>query len=147
LSDAISLPFAVNDVLQYANQRWLDYHGKTLEEMKGWETSNVIHADDLPRTATAWKRSVETGQPFESEYRIRSADGVYRWFQGRSLPLRDSEGRIIRWYSLITDIDDRKRAEEALRASEQSLRLIVDTIPGLVSTMNAAIACKSMKTW
>src|SRR5713226_4251984 len=124
--------------LEFANQRWLDYHGKTLEEMKRWETSDVIHPDDLPRAATAWKRSVETGQPFENEYRIRRADGVYRWFQGRSLPLRDSEGRIIRWYSLNTDIDDRKRVEEALRASEQSLRLIVDTIPGLVSTMNTA---------
>src|SRR5216683_5544699 len=138
-----SIPGLVNTMspsgeLEFANQRWLDYHGKTLEEMKGWETSDVIHPDDLPRAATAWKRSVETGQPFENEYRIRRADGVYRWFQGRSLPLRDSEGRIIRWYSLNTDIDDRKRVEEALRASEQSLRLIVDTIPGLVSTMNAA---------
>src|SRR6266851_4707183 len=138
-----SIPGLVNTMspageLEFANQQWLDYHGKTLEEMKGWETSDVIHPDDLPRAATAWKRSVETGQPFENEYRIRRADGVYRWFQGRSLPLRDSEGRIIRWYSLITDIDDMKRAEEALRASEQSLRLIVDTIPGLVSTMNVA---------
>jgi formate hydrogenlyase transcriptional activator len=138
-----SIPGLVNTMspsgeLEFANQRWLDYHGKTLEEMKGWETSDVIHPDDLPRAATAWKRSVETGQPFENEYRIRRADGVYRWFQGRSLPLRDSEGRIIRWYSLITDIDDRKRVEEALRASELNLRLVVDSIPGLVSTMNAA---------
>src|SRR5437773_2266771 len=101
--------------LEFANQRWLDYHGKTLEEMKGWETSDVIHPDDLPRAATTWKRSVETGQPFENEYRIRRADGVYRWFQGRSLPLRDSEGRIIRWYSLITDIDERKQAEDRLQ--------------------------------
>jgi PAS domain S-box-containing protein len=114
-----SIPGLVNTMspsgeLEFANQRWLDYYGKTLEEMKGWETSDVIHPDDLPRAATAWKRSVETGQPFENEYRIRRADGVYRWFQGRSLPLRDSQGRIIRWYSLITDIDDRKRVEEAL---------------------------------
>jgi formate hydrogenlyase transcriptional activator len=138
-----SIPGLVNTMtaegeLEFANQRWLDYHGKTLEEMKDWETSDVVHPDDLPRAATAWKRSVETGQPFENEYRIRRADGVYRWFQGRSLPLRNSEGRIIRWYSLITDVDDRKRVEEALRASEQSLRLIVDSIPGLVATMSAA---------
>jgi len=138
-----SIPGLVNTMspsgeLESANQRWLDYHGKTLEEMKAWQTSDVIHLDDLPRAAAAWKQSVETGQPFENEYRIRRADGVYRWFQGRSLPLRGSDGRIIRWYSLITDIDDRKRAEEALRCSEQSLRLIVDSIPGLVATMNAA---------
>src|SRR5437588_1817212 len=96
-----SIPGLVNTMspsgeLEFANQRWLDYHGKTLEEMKGWETSDVIHPDDLPRAAAAWKRSVETGQPFQNEYRIRRADGVYRWFQGRSLPLR---------------LDDRKRVE------------------------------------
>src|SRR5712671_2362898 len=107
--------------LEFANQRWLDYHGKTLEEMKSWETSDIIHPDDLSRTTKAWKGSVETGQPFEDEYRIRGADGLYRWFQGRSLPLRDGEGRIIHWHSLITDIDDRKRAEEALRRSEAYL--------------------------
>src|SRR6267142_725630 len=137
-----SIPGLVNTLspsgeLEFANQQWLDYHGKTLEELKGWETSDVIHPDDLPHTATAWKRSLETGQPFENEYRIRGADGVYRWFQGRSHPLRDSEGCIIRWYSLITDIDDRKRAEEALRASELNFRLIVDSVPGLVTTRTA----------
>jgi PAS domain S-box-containing protein len=107
--------------LEFANQRWLDYYGKTLEEMKGWETSDVIHPDDLPRAAAAWKQSVETGQPFEIEHRIRRADGVYRWFQGRSLPLRDCEGRIVRWYSLIIDIDERKQAEEKLRRTEAFL--------------------------
>jgi formate hydrogenlyase transcriptional activator len=138
-----SIPGLVNTLspsgeLEFANQQWLDYHGKTLEELKGWQTSDVIYPDDLPRTIAAWKRSVETGQPFESEYRIRRADGVYRWFQGRSLPVRDSEGYIVRWYSLITDIDDRKRVEEALRASEDSFRLIIDSIPGLVNTTTAA---------
>src|SRR5258706_1208222 len=115
-----SIPVLVNTMgpsgeLESANQRWLDYHGKTLQEMKGWETSDVIHPDDLPRAAAAWERSVETGQPFENEYRIRRADGVYRWFQGRSLPLRNSEGRIIRWYSLITDIDERKQSADRLQ--------------------------------
>src|SRR5258707_1228590 len=114
--------------LESANQRWLDYHGKTLQEMKGWETSDVIHPDDLPRAAAAWKRSVETGQPFENEYRIRRADGVYRWFQGRSLPLRNSEGRIIRWYSLITDIDERKQAEDRLQ-------LLLDVTNKVVSNL------------
>jgi PAS domain S-box-containing protein len=137
-----SIPGLVNTMspsgeLESANQRWLDYHGKTLEEMKAWQTSDVIHPDDLPRAAAAWKQSVETGLPFESEYRIRRADGVYHWFQGRSHPLRGSDGRIIRWYSLITDIDDRKRAEEAMRASEQSLRLIVDVIPQFIAIIDA----------
>src|SRR2546426_9416353 len=121
-------PMSPSGELEFANQRWLDFYGKTLEEMKGWETSDFIHPDDLLRAAAAWKRSVETGQPFENEYRIRRADGVYRWFQGRSLPLRDSEGRIIRWYSLITDIDERKQAEDRLQ-------LLLDVTNQVVSNL------------
>ncbi len=124
--------------LEFVNQQNLDYFGKSLEELKGWASSDVFHPDDLPRAIDAWKHTLETGEPDEIECRFRRADGVYRWFQLRCLPLRDSEGRLIRWMSLHTDIDDRKRAEEALRASEQSLRLIVDSIPGLVATMDAA---------
>src|SRR6266481_8304462 len=124
--------------LEFVNQQNLAYFGKTLEELRGWASSDVFHPDDLAHAIEAWKHTQETGQPDEIECRLRRADGVYRWFELRCLPLRDSEGRIIRWMSLHTDVDDRKRAEEALRASEQSLRLIVDTIPGLVSTMNAA---------
>jgi formate hydrogenlyase transcriptional activator len=124
--------------LEFVNQQNLDYFGKTLEELRNWASSDVFHPGDLPRAIDAWKHTLETGQPDEIECRLRRADGVYRWFQLRCLPLRNSEGRIVRWISLHTDIDDRKRAEEALRASEQSLRMIVDSIPGLVATMNAA---------
>jgi formate hydrogenlyase transcriptional activator len=126
--------------LEFVSHQGLDYSGKTLEELKGWPNSDIVHPDDLSRVLATWKSSVETGHPagYDSEYRIRRADGVYRWFQVRALPVRDTGGRIIRWYCLHTDIDDRKRVEEALRASEESFRLIVDSIPGLVSTMNAA---------
>jgi PAS domain S-box-containing protein len=85
----------------------------------------------------SWKHSIETGQPYDLELRQRRADGVYRWFQSRALPTRDTEGRITGWYMLLTDIDDRKRAEDALRLNEHDLRLIVDSIPGFVSTANA----------
>jgi formate hydrogenlyase transcriptional activator len=124
--------------LEFVSQQCLDYFGMTLDELKGWTTSDIVHPDDLPRVLATWRRSFESGQPYMSEYRIRRADGIYRWFHVGALPWRNAQGRIIRWYALQTDIDDRKRAEEALRASEQSLRLIVDSIPGLVSTMNAA---------
>jgi formate hydrogenlyase transcriptional activator len=123
--------------LEFVNQQNLDYFGKTLEELRGWASSDVFHPDDLPRAIDAWKHTLETGQPDEIECRLRRADGIYRWFQLRCLPLRDSEGRIIRWMSLHTDIDDRKSAEESLRASEQDLRMIVDSIPGLVATTSA----------
>jgi len=124
--------------LEFVNQQNLEYFGKTLEELRSWASNDVFHPDDLPRALDAWKHTLETGRPDEIECRLRRADGVHRWFQLRCLPLRDSEGRIIRWMSLHTDIDDRKRAEEALRTSELNFRLIVDSVPGLVCTMNAA---------
>jgi len=120
------------------NRQTLEYFGKTTEDLKQWTTSDAVHPDDLPRVIDAWRHAVETGEPYGVELRQRRADGVYRWFQSRALPARDTEGRITGWYMLLTDIDDRKRAEDALRANEQSLRLIVDSIPGFVSTSNAA---------
>jgi PAS domain S-box-containing protein len=124
--------------VELVNRQVLEYFGKTMEELKNWATSNVVHPDDLPRVVDSWKHSIETGQPYDLELRQRRADGVYRWFQSRALPTRDTEGRITGWYMLLTDIDDRKRAEDTLRSNEQSLRLIVDSIPGFVSTANAA---------
>src|SRR6202521_3248235 len=93
----------------------MDYFGKSLEELIVGRTSDFVHPDDLPRVLAAWNRTVETGQPYDSDHRIRRADGVYRWFSLRTLPLRDNEGHIIRWYSLITDIEERKQAEDRLQ--------------------------------
>ena len=123
--------------VELVNRQVLEYFGKTMEELKNWATSNVVHPDDLPCVVDSWKHSIETGQPYDLELRQRRADGVYRWFQSRALPARDTEGRINGWYMLLTDIDDRKRAEDALRLNEHDLRLIVDSIPGFVSTANA----------
>jgi PAS domain S-box-containing protein len=124
--------------VELLNRQVLEYFGKTSEELKNWATSDAVHPDDLPRVIDAWRHSIESGQPYVLELRQRRADGVYRWFQSRALPARDTEGRVTGWYMLLTDIDDRKRAEDALRSNEQSLRLIVDSIPGFVSTANAA---------
>jgi formate hydrogenlyase transcriptional activator len=120
-----SIPGLVNTTtaegeFEFVSQQCLDYFGTTLEELKaqeskGWTTSNIVHPDDFPRMLATWRRSVETGHPYESEYRVRRADGVYCWFHVRSLPWRDAEGRIIRWYTLRTDIDDRKQAEDRLQ--------------------------------
>ncbi len=120
-----SIPGLVNTTtaegeFEFVSQQCLDYFGTTLEELKtqeskGWTSSNIVHPEDFPRMLATWRRSVETGHPYESEYRVRRADGVYRWFHVRSLPWRDAEGRIIRWYTLRTDIDDRKQAEDRLQ--------------------------------
>ena len=110
------------------NRQAMDYTGKTSEEMKNWLPT--VHPDDQMNTANRWRRAVETRDPYDIEARVQRADGVYRWFHARGLPLRDGEGNIVRWYVVLTDIEDRKRAEEALRASELNLRLMVDSIPG-----------------
>jgi PAS domain S-box-containing protein len=121
---------------ELVNERVMSYTGKSMEEMKDWLPT--IHPEDRASVADWWRRSVETGSPYDVEERIQRADGVYRWFHARGLPLRDAEGHIVRWYILLTDIDDRVRAEQALRASELDLRLIVDSIPGLVCTLDAS---------
>jgi PAS domain S-box-containing protein len=104
--------------------------------MNTWSTSDVVHPDDLPRVTAEITHSFKTGTPFDSELRYRRADGVYRWFQGRSLPFRGADGEVAGWYFLLTDIEDRKRAEEALRESEYESRLIVDSIPGLIAVLD-----------
>jgi len=125
--------------VELLNRQLLEYFGKTIEELKNWTTSNAVHPDDLPRVIDAWRRSVETGEPYVLELRQRRVDGVYRWFQSRAIPSRDTEGRITGWYMLLTDIDDRKSAEAALTKafdeiakSEAELRTIIDAIPQLI---------------
>jgi len=107
--------------VELVNREGLEYFGKTLEELKSWSVQDVVHPDDVPAALTAWRHAVETGDPYNSDHRNRRADGVYRWFHSRALPLRDTNGRIVRWLNLNTDIDERKKAEEKLRRSEAYL--------------------------
>jgi PAS domain S-box-containing protein len=128
-----SIPGLVNTMTaegenEFVSQQVLDYFGKSHEELKHWATSDFIHADDLPRVVAAFESSIETGQPYDTEHRIRRADGVYRWFHVRALPLLDTEGRMIRWYVLSTDIDKRKQAEDRLQ-------LLLDVTNQVVSNL------------
>src|SRR5258708_2620551 len=107
--------------VEFVNNQVLEYFGKTIEELKGWSTSDAVHPDDLPQAVAAWRHSVETGEPYDVDHRLRRVDGAYRWFHSRGLSLRDAEGGVVRWYNLLTDIDDRRRAEEKLRRSEAYL--------------------------
>src|SRR5580658_3087325 len=124
--------------IEYLNQRILDFTGVRLEALVGFGWANVLHPEDVERTKNAWLHSIATGEPCDVDQRVRRFDNVYCWVRTNAQPLRDPSGRVIRWYGVATDIEDLKRAEEGLREREASLRLIVDTIPGLVSTMNAA---------
>jgi PAS domain S-box-containing protein len=121
--------------IDLANRRLLDFFGMNLEELNSWGTNGAVHPDDLPRVIAELTHSLTTGTVYDSELRYRRADGLYRWSQTRILPVRDTEGGIARWYGLITDIDDRKRAEEKLRESEYEARLIVDSIPGMIAVL------------
>ena len=109
-------------VVEHVNQQTINYFGRTLQELQDWGSGDAVHPEDLSRTIAAWKHSVATGLPFEGEHRLRRADGGYQWFQARSRPLRDNNGRIVRWYMLMTDIDERKRSEARLQAYQEALR-------------------------
>ena len=106
----------------FANQRELEYTGLTSQEIRSEDAvARIFHPEDLKRLDVARKRALSDGMPIEIEARIRGKDGGYRWFLIRDNPLRDEHGRILRWYGTRTDIEDRKRAEEALRRSEAYL--------------------------
>ncbi len=107
-----------------ANRHCLEFFRTTLEELQGRGQVHSYHPDDRPRVLAAWKKSLETGQPYVSEGRRRRADGVYRWFHTRGFPLRDAEGHIVLWYSLATDIDDQRRAEALLAGEKRVLEMV-----------------------
>lgn len=115
--------------VEFVNHQILEYFGKTIEELNEWGV--LMHPDDRSRVIDRWTRSVATGEPYDAEHRVLRADGTYGWLHSRGLPLRDISGNIVRWYNLLTDIDERKRAEEALATNERNLKLIIDTIPAM----------------
>src|SRR6266436_2038386 len=107
--------------VELVNPQLVEYTGRALEELRLWGTSDTVHAEDLPRVVQVFTGSITSGNPYDFETRIRRFDGVYRWFQVRGLPVRDANGQILRWCALHTDIDERKRAEDALKRSEALL--------------------------
>lgn len=97
--------------LDYYNQRWYDYTGMDLRQTKDWKL--VFHPDDVEETTKTWKKAVETGEPYEMQYRLKCAeDGQYRWHVGHALPYKDTDGQIIKWFGTNTDIEDQKKEME-----------------------------------
>jgi PAS domain S-box-containing protein len=137
--NSIPVPGAITSPtgeLEALNQPSLEYFGRTFEELKGWKSSDVVHADDLDGTVAAQVEAHQTGRAYNVESRHRRADGTYRWFNVLGLPLRDAQGRVRHWFHLQIDIDDRKRAEEALRSVERNLNQIINTIPTHIYVLN-----------
>ncbi len=105
----------------YYNSRFLDYLGVTREGMGEWTWLSTLHPEDAARSQEAWRQACENGREYEIEYRIRrAADGRYLWHLGRAVPLRGSEGTIIRWFGTCTDIEDQKQAERELLGARQA---------------------------
>ena len=121
--------------VEFLNRQTLEYFGKTTEELRNWALIDAVHPDDLPHVIETRKRSIESGEIYEVEHRCRRADGVYRWFQVRGLPVRNAQGALSAWYLLLTDIDDLKQAEEALQSSERILRQITNVIPSNIHVL------------
>jgi len=112
-------------IVDFLNQRWMNYAGLSLEQYVA-DPTGPIHPEDTPRVLEKWLAQMALGEGYDDEMRLRRADGEYRWFLVRTAPLRDESGKVIKWYGVSTDIEDRKGAEEALRASEAHLQAAVD---------------------
>ena len=124
--------------VDYFNRRWYEYTGFADDGTTGDESWAGVHEPDaLPRVAEAWGRAVRTGELYQIEYRLRRADGEFRWHLGRALPVRGTDGRIVRWFGTNTDIHDAKTAADNLRASEERFRTLTEAVPQMVWTADA----------
>jgi PAS domain S-box-containing protein len=99
--------------VEFCNRLWLEYTGLTPEQAQGWGWRAAIHPEDAAELLATWNRVLAEGVPGEAEARLRKTDGTFRWFLIRAAPLLDDQGRIARWYGTSTDIEERKRAEQA----------------------------------
>ena len=126
-------------MLDFANQHFLEYIGMPLAEIAGENFYRIFHPDDVDHLGSEWRSIMASKVGREVEGRIRRADGVYRWCSLRQKPRLDPEGNVVKWYGVVLDIEDRKSAEDALKeaksalaASEENLRLIINSLPVLV---------------
>lgn len=135
LADNISQFAWITDETGYItwyNQRWFDYTGTTIDEMRGWGWKSVHHPEHVARVAEKFARHIAAGEPWEDTFPLRGADGHYRWFLSRALPVRSPEGKVVRWFGTNTDVTDQRQAEADLRAQEARFRTLADFVPQIV---------------
>ena len=111
--------------ITWYNRRWYEYTGTTPQQMQGWGWQGVHDPAMLPKVLERWKSSIATGEPFEMEFPLRGADGGYRWFLTRIIPLRDSSGKVLRWFGTNTDVSETREAREVLARGKQELERLV----------------------
>jgi PAS domain S-box-containing protein len=136
---AMAWSTTADGMLYFANLIFLEYVGLPLSDIAGENFYRLFHPEDLERLGTEWRNIMTSRTAKEVEGRLRRADGEFRWCSLRQKPRHDSEGKVVRWYGVVLDIEDRKQAEDALKetkaalaASEHNLRLIIDSLPVLV---------------
>ena len=110
--------------VDFVNQRFVDFTGRSIEELLGWEWGSSIHPDDLSSHVGLWRAALAAGEPMESEVRVRGRDGDYRCLLMRNVPFRDELGNIVKWYGTAIEIEDRKRAEMLLAGEKRLLEMI-----------------------
>ncbi len=126
--------------LDYYNQRWFEFTGLTVEETEKYGWAMIIHPDDLGRFRAAWSKSVETGEDYNMEYRFkRASDGEYRWHLGRALPVRDADGKIVKWFGTCTDIENYKRIAFELEKTQGESEERVVSRTAELSNANAGL--------
>jgi PAS domain S-box-containing protein len=127
--------------LTFVNKRTADYLGLPKDHPlrfgidigAQWDAHiPLLHPDDHERSRESWSTCLRTGEPAEESFRVRNAQGGYRWFRSRVEPLRAGDGTLLQWVGVNVDIDDLKRAEQSLRESEYKLRQLIETVPGLI---------------
>lgn len=126
--------------MEYFNQQWYDCTGLTPDTSLGWEWQTVIHPDDLPSTLEAWNTAVSTKNTVEVQYRLKRADGIYRWYMTRALPLLNAGGEVVKWFGTCTDIHEQKQVEqertallEELESKQKLLEAVLQQMPaGLI---------------
>ncbi|MGO9340538.1 MAG: sigma-54 interaction domain-containing protein, partial [Terracidiphilus sp.] len=114
--------------LGFFNHRWLEYLGVSEEDLQGWAWTAFIHPEDLDGMLTRWQACRASGEVFQYETRVRRADGQYLWFLHRNVPQWDDQGNVVMWYGASIEIDDRKRAEEALKKAFDEIQTLKDQL-------------------
>jgi formate hydrogenlyase transcriptional activator len=129
---------------EFFNRRWLDYAGLSAEEAADWGWTVALHPEDRARLMDYWRHVLASGETGEMEARLRRFDGEFRWFLFRASPFRNDSGKVVKWYGTNTDLEDRKRAEDALgkafeeiAKSEAELRTLIDAIPQIIVALGA----------
>ncbi|QDU23856.1 PAS domain-containing protein [Urbifossiella limnaea] len=112
--------------VEYLNRRCTEYAGLPADDLLGWDWGWVVHPDDLPAVLTRWAASVRDGLPHRDEFRLRRSDGEYRWFLARGEPVRDADGRVVRWVGTCTDFDYARRSVAGARDERRLVRAFLD---------------------